>query len=148
MTRRTGHGRGEEAASPRRIEAAERRARALELRKAGATYDQIATQLGFANRGGAYRAVATALKEITAEPAEEVRALELERLDAMLLGLWPQARKGSNGAVDRVLRIMERRAKLLGLDQPTRFSVDAEHLGREIADLLDTLTGTDDSPES
>lgn len=120
MARRTGHGRGEDAASPRRIEAAEKRARALELRKAGATYDQIARQVGFSERGAAYRAVQTALLEITQEPAQEVRQLELERLDAMLLGLWPAARKGKEGAVDRVLRIMERRAKLLGLDAPVK----------------------------
>lgn len=123
MSRRTGNGRGEDRHSARRITAAERRRQALELRKAGATYDRIAQQLGFANRGGAYRAVETALREITAEPAQDVRQLELERLDALLLGLWPQARKGNQGAVDRVLRIMERRAKLLGLDAPTKAEV-------------------------
>jgi hypothetical protein len=116
MGARKGQGRGEDAASARRIEAAEKRARALELRKAGATYDQIAQRLGFSNRGNAQRAVLTALKEITAEPAVEVRQLELERLDAMLLGLWQQARNGDVNAVDRALRIAERRAKLLGLD--------------------------------
>lgn len=145
MPARTGHGRGEDAASPRRIEAAERRAKALELRKAGATYDQIANQLGFSNRGNAQRAVQTALKEITAEPAREVITLEVERLDAMLLGLWPRARKGDLGAIDRVLRIQERRARLLGLDSPARLSVEAENLGEEIAALLQTLTGDDDA---
>lgn len=120
MAQRTGHGRGEDAASSRRIEAAEKRARALDLRKAGATYDQIAEQVGFSNRGNAYRAIQTALKELTAEPAHEVQRLEVERLDAMLLGLWGQARRGNQGAVDRVLRIQERRARLLGLDAKTQ----------------------------
>lgn len=123
MARRTGQGHGERHASPRRIAAAEQRRRALELRKAGATYDQIAQQVGYTNRGSAHRAVMAALKEITAEPAQEVRQLELERLDAMLLGLWPAARKGNQGAVDRVLRIMERRAKLLGLDSPVKADI-------------------------
>lgn len=123
MARRTGHGRGEDAASPRRIEAAEKRAQALELRKAGANYDQIARQVGYESRAGAYRAVQTALQQITEEPAKEVIQLELERLDAMLLGLWPNARKGHEGAVDRVLRIMERRAKLQGLDAPVKADV-------------------------
>ncbi|MDL4812798.1 hypothetical protein [Actinomadura opuntiae] len=116
MPHRTGHGRGEDAASARRVEAAQKRARALELRKAGATYDQIAQQVGFSNRGTAQRAVVTALREITAEPARDVLALELERLDAMLLGLWPDARRGDQQAIDRVLRIQERRARYLGLD--------------------------------
>lgn len=145
VAHRTGHGRGEDAASPRRIDAAEKRARALDLRKAGATYDQIAQQLGYANRGNAQRAVQTALKEITAEPARDVLTLELERLDAMLLGLWPQARRGNLGAVDRVLRIQERRARLLGLDSPARFSVEAENLGAEITALINALTSNDDT---
>ena len=116
MPHRKGNGRGEDAASPGRIDAQEKRARALELRKAGATYDQIAKQVGYSNRGNAQRAVQTALKEITAEPAREVLTLELERLDGMLLSLWPQARRGDVNAVDRVLRIQERRARYLGLD--------------------------------
>lgn len=139
MARRTGHCRGEDAASPRRITAAEKRARALELRKAGATYDQIARQVGFSERGAAYRAVQTALLEITQEPAQEVRQLELERLDAMLLGLWPAARKGKEGAVDRVLRIMERRAKLLGLDAPVKADVGVHQADPRDAELIEMI---------
>ncbi len=39
-------------------------------------------------------------------------------------------------AIDRLLRIQDRRAKLLGLDAPTRHSVDAEALGRDILDMI------------
>ena len=47
---------------------------------------------------------------------EEVAiALELDRLDAMLAGLWAAATSGDCAAVDRVLKIGERRDKLLGL---------------------------------
>lgn len=42
-------------------------------------------------------------------------ALGLARLDAMLQGLWPAATTGEVAAVDRVLRLEERRDKLLGL---------------------------------
>jgi hypothetical protein len=54
------------------------------------------------------------------EPAEELRTMEVARLDQMLLGLWPKAIKGDTWAVDRVLKIMERRAALLGLDAPVK----------------------------
>lgn len=52
-------------------------------------------------------------------------------------------------AVDRLLRIQERRARLLGLDSPSRVSVDAEHLGSEIGALINALatgeaSGADD----
>lgn len=55
-----------------------------------------------------------------AADAAELRAEEVSRLDAMLAGLWPDARRGHLGAVDRVLRLMERRARLLGLDAPEK----------------------------
>lgn len=96
----------------------ERRRKALELRKAGATYDQIKTQMGYATRASAARDCFAAIRAIIAEPAEEVRQLELQRLDALLLGVWKKAKDGDPAAVDRVLRIMDRRAAYLGLDAP------------------------------
>ena len=54
---------------------------------------------------------------------EDWRAQELARLDRMQVGLWPQVIKGNHGAIDRVLRIMERRARLLGLDAATAASI-------------------------
>jgi hypothetical protein len=107
---------GESKTSRRRIQTKETAARALELRKAGATYEQIAQQLGYAHKGKAYEAVTAAMREVTREGAEEVLNLELARLDALTVALWPKARQGSGPAVDRVLKVMERRAKLLGLD--------------------------------
>lgn len=136
---RTGHGTGEYAASPNRIAAAEKRARALELRKAGATYEKIAEHLGYANRGNAQRAVQTALRDITAENAKEVLAIELERLDSILVGLWGNARSGHLGSIDRVLRIMERRSKYLGLDHSSHDLSDAERHTELVARVADTI---------
>ena len=97
-----------------------RQLQALELRKAGVSYEAIAASLGYRDRSGAYRAVTAALKLTLREPAEELRTLELERLDAMLLALWRRVQAGDEKTVDRVLHIMERRARLLGLDAPLR----------------------------
>lgn len=110
----------ESKTSPRRIEAIERQKQALDLRKAGATYDAIAKKLEYANGSGAEHAVKAALKATIQDSADDVRRMELERLDALLLQMWTQTQKGNLGAVDRVLRIMERRSKLLGLDAPTK----------------------------
>ena len=41
-------------------------------------------------------------------------------LDALLEILWPQVEAGDQGAVDRSLKIMQRRAALRGLDAPTK----------------------------
>lgn len=104
----------------RRINALERQRRALELRLAGVSYATIAEQLGYRDGSGAHRAVASALKRTLQEPANAVRKLELERLDKLLFALWPS--RNNPGIVDRILRIMERRAKLLGLDAPAKVS--------------------------
>ncbi|MFA5379909.1 MAG: hypothetical protein WC455_29385, partial [Dehalococcoidia bacterium] len=116
--------------------AAERRPQALQLRIAGASYRAIGKQLGTSGVQ-AFRDVEYELKllaEESKEEAERVRQLETERLDALLLALWPRAKGGriqngageyeviapDQGAVDRILRIMERRSKLMGLDAPVK----------------------------
>lgn len=111
---------------PRDVKTEHRDAQALELRKAGASYDQIARQLGFAQKSGAHHSVMRALKASIAmrnAAAEDVLEIELQRLDEMLLGLWSEARKGRWLAVDRVLKIMERRSAFLGLDAPKRSEI-------------------------
>ncbi len=142
MATRTGAGGetmgGESKASGKRIAATERQARALALRKAGLGYADIARRLGYAGPSGAHKAIMTGLRALTREPAAELRDLELARLDDMLAGLWPNARKGNVAAVDRVLKIMQRRADLLGLDAPARYEDvtdprrDAEAIAAEI----------------
>jgi hypothetical protein len=112
-------GRRESKTSVRRLDAVEKERQALELRKAGVTFDVIAQRLGYAHPSGAYRAVMSGIQKTLQQPADELRQLELARLDAMLTGLWTGARQGNHSAVMSVLRIMERRAKLLGLDAPT-----------------------------
>lgn len=121
---------GKSKASPDRVLAAERRVKALELRKLGFTYRQIGEQLGF-TEAAAHKAVTKALRELNdnaAETAAEVRRLELERLDDWLLKMAKEMRGGNVfGAVDRSMRIMARRAKLLGLDAPTKLELAEAH---------------------
>jgi len=107
-------------------------AQALELRKAGASFDQIAQHLGYAQRSGAHHAVQRALRESLEkrnQDADEVRELELSRLDDMFLGLWKDAKAGKWLAVDRALRIMERRAAYLGLDAPKKQEISGSEGG-------------------
>lgn len=69
-------GYGKEQASPAAIEVNEKYRRALEMRKAGATFQQIADAEGYADRSGAKRAVMAALDKTLREPAEDVRDIE------------------------------------------------------------------------
>ena len=119
--------------------AVEKQAEALALRKAGHTFEDIAERVGYASKSGAFKAVMSALRKTIQEPADELRRLELERLDVMLKSLWPFILKGSPRHVEIGLKVMDRRAALLGLDAPKQvedhrtvtIAIMAEHLASE-----------------
>ena len=110
----------ESKTSKRRLKATERHLEALELRKQGKSFPAIAEALGYRGPSGAYKAVMSALDKMLREPAEEVRKLEAERLDTMFEKLWGQIKSGNHGTIDKLLKVMDRRAKLLGLDAPSK----------------------------
>jgi hypothetical protein len=126
---------GDPRTSGRRLAAADRQRQALELRKAGHSFERIAVHLGYRSKSGAYDAVLAGLRATLQEPADAVRALELERCDRLQAALWPAALQGDVAAVAGVLRILDRRARYLGLDAPhvidvsVRLRVLAEALG-------------------
>ena len=101
-------------------------AQALELRKAGASFQMIADKLGYRDPSSAHKAVVRALANTIQQPADELRPLEAERLDRLLLAVWPDACAGEDRAINRALQIMGQRAKLLGLNAPTRVDVQAD----------------------
>jgi hypothetical protein len=88
----------------------------LELRRAGASFDKIAQEVNLHSRSDAHKIYKRALARTLMEPAAEIRRLEADRLDRLQLAVWTKALRGDLPAVDRVLRVMERRARLLGLD--------------------------------
>lgn len=111
-------------ANKKSIEVREKDRQALELRKAGASYEVIAKQLGYADSSGAYKSIQRSMKSIIAEPTEELRTVEYERLNQMLLILWERVQQGELGAIDRALSIMDRISKMYGLDSPRKTEVN------------------------
>lgn len=109
-------GSGRRAITPKSIKIAERNKKALELRKAGHTWADIATKCGFNNSPAAHIAVRKELEKLPREAAEELRIVQRERLEGMFLALYKQIKQGDHSAIDRGLRIMERQAKLDRLD--------------------------------
>lgn len=141
-------------------------AKAVELRLAGLSYPTIAAQLGYPTPGDAAAAVRHSLQDVPEETPELIRRQEVERLDAMLTGLWPKARRGDAVAVDRVMRLTERRSRLMGLTGDgvgalrTAFDASVEtstlvdpidvalvEAGRKIADRVDEATTTGEGQE-
>ncbi len=111
------HGRAPESpTSPHRLKVRERALQALEMRKAGATFEVIAGQLRYSSKADAYKAVMRFLDKQADEAAEPLRRLEVERCDKLQLAVWADAVGGNLKAIETVLHIMERRARLLGLD--------------------------------
>jgi hypothetical protein len=68
----------------------------------------------------------------------EPRSIELMRLDQLQAAHYPKALAGEGAATDRVLAIMDRRAKLLGLHAP-RASEDAPETADARQKLLEKL---------
>jgi hypothetical protein len=111
--------------APKNIKQQERATQALNLRREGASYNEIGKAMGV-SRERAFAIVKGELEKLAAtvnEASEDVRRIELERLDAMQRKAFAKAVEGDTGAVDAVLRIMDRRAKLLGLNTPSEISM-------------------------
>lgn len=96
--------------------AAARRVRAVELKTAGLTYEQVADELGYTSRGTAYNVVAKALREQTTEAVGSLRDLENARLDALQLALWDAAMTGDVRAALAIVQIVKARVHLNGLE--------------------------------
>jgi hypothetical protein len=98
----------------------------------------LAARVGETGRGMCWGAINDGLAEEQAPPAEEeaasgpelpplpagavaeaLREAEADRLETMLKSVWGKAVAGDPVSVGLVLRIMERRDRLLGLDQPS-----------------------------
>lgn len=106
--------------NPKSPARAERAARAFALRKAGLSYRDIGAELGVSHVV-VYKDVQATIKQFLDEAREhhtQIMAIEAARLDDLQRVMWEQAAMGDRRAVDTVLKIMERRAKLLGLDTP------------------------------
>jgi hypothetical protein len=125
--------RSRQQATPQQIDVLVRRSKAVALRKSGLNYRMVAAQIvqeyGEDNLPKNYDSryawadIQEALLEIRTtlnEDVETLRGLELDRLDDLYQLAYKAARKGQLGGIDRALRVMERRARLKGLDLPIK----------------------------
>lgn len=116
----------------REYDRAERKKNALELRLAGASYRDIAQALEV-SPATALQDCKEALADIPAQQADEMRTVELSRLDRLQRAVWPRAIKGDLQAVDRAIKIIDRRAKLFGLDAPQQVQITANDIDLDAA---------------
>ena len=113
---------GQSRTSKRSVSSQAKKQKALSLRLEGRNYRDIAAGVG-CSLSQAHRYVSAALDEIqdkNREIAEDVKVLELERLDALFKTAFAAVQDGDVRAIDQALKCMDRRARLLGLDAATR----------------------------
>lgn len=133
----------ESALSARKLTAAERREKAVEMRKRGARFADIAKELGM-SVSAAHKTVQVALRDALDKAnldAAEMRELEAQRLDTRELRINTAIHKAMSAAdynlvarLDAQLdRIAQRRARLFGLDEPERHDVTSGGARVEIA---------------
>jgi hypothetical protein len=101
-------------------EKAQRRSHALEMRRAGVDMEQIARRLGYPSVAAAQRDINAAYSLVLKSSPDEERALDLLRIDRMIMALWSDARTGVAGAIDRVAKLIDLRARLRGTYAPTQ----------------------------
>jgi len=143
----------------------ERRHKAIEMRRVGIPWEKIAEECGYSTPAVAaadiYKVLSDRVREM-GDAVSALRSLEADKLDAMERVIINVMRKphilAQQGriiidpatgkpaedpgpvfqCVDRLLRIAERRAKLLGIDNPVKTQVEIKAVGvdAEIAGIL------------
>lgn len=123
----------------------------LEHREAGGLASCPECLPMYTNRSAAKKAVDRALADEYGQGAstrEQYRRQQLAQLDLLLSSKMPEAlgrSDSANEAARVVLRALDRRARLLGLDAPTRVQVTTE-LDMQIEELVTRLADLDDEP--
>lgn len=97
-----------------------RMSHALQLRREGKTYQQIADITGLQKPEKAQRLVSNSIKRILRETAEEIRSIELSRLELLITTLWDRAIADLDGEVpdyrrfDRLKGLIEAKLRWCG----------------------------------
>lgn len=129
--------RGGAVTTPRRVAQLARAQQVLELAALGASVAEIAAVLDVPDEVVRRTLM---LEERRAGPAlEALRAeyqrLQLQRLEDVLLAHMGGALQGKHKDTDKVIKILEREAALLGLDEPKRSEVEQTVTARYEPDL-------------
>ena len=116
-------GRKAEITSARRIERERRTAAIMQMRVEGHSLRAIGEAPRPPVSGVAvYKTIRKALDRMVDEAVEQARRIEALRLDEMTAAVYPAVSAGDLVAIDRMLDIMRRRSRLLGLDMPLRWT--------------------------
>ena len=117
----------------RDVNAASRVQLAMHLRSQKVKYEEIAQRCGYGSAGAAHKAVMRELQRTVVENVDELRREELASLEHLERECWERLSdekyaKSMLFAVDRIVAIKERRARLMGLDLSTEAAIAAAQI--------------------
>ena len=133
---------GQNAITP---ELLEKEAEVVKLRRGGMTWDMIAKQMGYANPSGAHTAYVRACNRIVYEDVTLARQTEIDRLDIAQSRIWNGVLKGDHASITVMVKLIQERAKLLGLYSPVKMEANVtmwegdETIDRAVKDLAELL---------
>jgi hypothetical protein len=90
--------------------------RILELRVQGLSFDEIAAELDYKSGRHARSAYQRLMDKHEKESIESLRELQNERLEMAWRGLAPKVIQGRERAVEVAMKVLERQARLQGID--------------------------------
>ena len=118
----------------RTMSSAEKTRRSLALKLAGASYAQIAQQIGYTDASGARKAVQRGMKSSLQENSSELKRIHYGRLEHMLMLLWPEVNTRDLPSMSAALAVMDRMERLYGLNAAEKIDIAT---GRETVILAD-----------
>lgn len=101
---------------------------AVEYRQAKVSYRKIAEKMGI-SKSEVHRLVHDAMNLVIknyTEAASHIIVMEMANLDLAEVSLRKKIIEGDTQAISSILRIQERRSKLLGLDAPIKQHIEME----------------------
>jgi len=118
---------------------------AYQLKMAGLSLAEIAERQGFSSPGAVAKAIKdeimSAAREIPKEDRDTILQLEMDRLNFAQSKIWPSVEYGDLKAIETLLKIIQVRSKLQGLDMidPTSGTNTVLVVGGSEADYIERL---------
>jgi hypothetical protein len=135
----------------RTLEQAEIDTEALKLKSLGMTYTKIGQIMGCTSQAASDR-YHRALAAVPSDAVEELRKTMGEQIDMLLEVALEQALTGKRSlfAIDRCVTLMDRKARLHGLDAPSKsqievFTYEPGSIESQVAELAAILDGRESS---
>jgi AcrR family transcriptional regulator len=124
----------------------DRQTKVAEMRLAGFTSQRaIAQRLGVdkATISRDFKELDAKFQEIAAQVIVRAKGLDLERIEALIDAIWAKAENGDTWSIDRIVKLLERKANMLGLDAPKKTEVTGKDGGPMQVEHITSMLAAD-----